>query len=63
MTLRSRKIIYFALTAAAASYALPITGNFSRKYFSVAISAGIALMCGFVLLPLHSAMNNALHRC
>lgn len=34
--------------------ALPVTSNFGRKYFSVAISAGIVLMCGFVLLPAFS---------
>lgn len=32
-------------------FALPVTSKFSRRYFSVAISPGIILMFGFVLLP------------
>jgi hypothetical protein len=88
MTLRSRKTIYLALTAAACVvwipvtlagmvfavgilgllsigalfrciFALPVTRNSSRKYFSVAIAAGIALMCGFVLLPAFSSDQGA----
>jgi drug/metabolite transporter (DMT)-like permease len=62
MTLRSRKIICFALTAAAGVVRIADHRQFQsqvRKYFSVAISAGIALMCGFVLLPAFSNEQRA----
>lgn len=33
-------------------FALPVTSRFSRRYFSAAISVGIALMCSFILFPI-----------